>query len=268
MNKPTLRPLLRWAGSKRKLVPILSEYWSESYNRYVEPFMGSACLYFAIQPKRALLGDLNSDLVATYKVVRSHPEVLADALSQMTLGPEKYYALRSQAPHSLSKVEAAARFIYLNRFCFNGLFRTNTEGKFNVPYGGEKTGKLPTSDYLKSISKALYKCSIKHCDYTRLLSQTKEGDFVYLDPPFAVANRRVFKQYGPENFGIDDLNRLARELDRLNEKKISFVLSYAYCKEALHLFKKWPKRKVFVRRNIAGFTTSRRVAAELIVSNI
>ncbi len=262
------RPLLRWAGSKKKLLPILSTYWNQSFTRYVEPFAGSACLFFALQPKRAVIGDMNADLVATYKTVRSHSHDLAKKLSQMKLGKDEYYFLRSQNTEKLEPIEAAARFIYLNRFCFNGLFRTNSKGHFNVPYGGNRSGNLPTAEHLEAIAKLLRRCSIKTSDFEGLLEDTKKGDFVYLDPPFAVENRRVFRQYGPQNFGIEDLERLKYSLEKIEKRGVAFVLSYAYCSEALRFFKEWPQRKVFVQRNIAGFTKNRRCAAELIVTNI
>lgn len=268
MTQSNPKPFLRWAGSKRKLLPVLSDYWNDSFNRYIEPFMGSACLFFALQPKKAVLGDLNSELVETYKIVRSNPGELSKKLSAMSLGPDEYYALRNQLTKDLDPIDSAARFIFLNRFCFNGLFRTNNKGLFNVPYGGDRSGQLPSKEHLQAIAKLLRKCSLKSGDFEKVLDDTREGDFVYLDPPFAVANRRVFRQYGPQNFGLEDMERLACSMMAMERRGVSFVLSYAYCSEALRIFKQWPHRKVFVQRNIAGFTTNRRRAAELIVTNI
>lgn len=167
-----------------------------------------------------------------------------------------------------SPIKAAARFIFLNRFCFNGLYRTNNQGVFNVPYGGNRTGSLPSKDHLRSIADMLRNCELESRDFEATVEQAGEGDFVYLDPPFAVGNRRIFRQYGPSNFGYEDLQRLSKSLKRADSRGASFVLSYAYCKEALTEFSFWPKRKVMVRRNIAGFAESRKTAAELIISNI
>jgi DNA adenine methylase len=268
MKTESQKPLLRWAGSKKKLLPVLSSYWSSDFKRYVEPFVGSACLFFSIAPKKAVLGDLNSDLIKTYNVVKSNPIELHNKLTTLIVNKYQYYQLRTLSPDSLSLVDAAARFIYLNRFCFNGLFRTNSKGEFNVPYGGERSGQLPTLEHLNSLSSSLKKASLKSGDFQKTLSFVKPGDFVYLDPPFAVENRRVFKQYGPQNFGLNDLERLSCSLSTIESSGAKFVLSYAYCKEALNLFSGWHTRKVFVRRNIAGFSASRRFAAEIIVSNI
>lgn len=268
MNEGLTKPLLRWAGSKKKLVPILTSYWNEDFQRYVEPFVGSACLFFAIAPKKSILGDLNSDLISTYKTLRSYPAELYSVLQLFEINKEQYYKLRSQSPTSMNPLEAAARFIYLNRFCFNGLFRTNLKGEFNVPYGAGKSGKLPTLEQLTQLSKSLKNTSLRSGDFSKTLAGVKSGDFVYLDPPYAIENRRVFNQYGPQNFGLNDLDRLAEELKVIDASGAKFVLSYAYCKEALSSFNGWSKRKVFVRRNIAGFSASRKSAAEVIVTNI
>jgi len=268
MSRPSIKPFLRWAGSKKKLIPVLKNYWNDNFTRYVEPFVGSGCLFFEIQPKRAVLGDLNAELIETYKVIRREPEELAALLSKLPLGRDSYNSIRNDSTDALDHLGLAARFIYLNRYCFNGLFRTNNNGGFNVPYGGDRSGKLPSLEHLKAISKSLKKCSMIATDFEKILDRTRKGDFVYMDPPFAVGNRRVFKQYGPQNFGLEDLQRLSTALVSMDNKGVSFVVSYAYCREALELFKPWHNKKVFVQRNIAGFTKSRRRAAELIVSNI
>ena len=167
----------------------------------------------------------------------------------------------------LNPIDSAARFIFLNRFCFNGLYRTNLNGEFNVPYAPSKTGNLPTADELKAASGALRRASIRSGDFSTVLADVKANDFVYLDPPFAVENRRVFKQYGPQHFGVADLQRLATALTQIDRKGAAFVLSYAYCREALDMFGTWPRRKALVHRNIAGFARCRRTATELLFSN-
>jgi len=263
-----VKPFLRWAGSKRQLVPTLLSFWDDSFTRYVEPFMGSACLFFAIQPKLALLSDINGELVEAFKIVRSHPKELALRLTHLPKGEHAYYELRNKRPEGLSPFDAAARFLFLNRYSFNGLFRTNRSGHFNVPYAPSKTGQLPTESDLVAASGLLRRASLRASDFDAVLAQVQKGDFVYLDPPFAVANRRMFKQYGPDTFGLADLARLGAALVRLDHQGVAFVVSYAYCREALIAFSNWPTRKVFVRRNIAGFTQCRRTAAELLISNL
>lgn len=262
------QPFLRWAGSKRKLLPTLRQFWDPTFERYVEPFMGSACLYFALQPKRALLGDLNEELVATFEVVRDQPEALATRLNKFARGETQYYRIRAVNPRRLCRLEGAARFIFLNRFCFNGLYRTNLKGGFNVPYGGIRTGKLPTSSQLLTVSALLRNVELKVGDFTETLAATQRGDFVYLDPPFAVQHRRVFRQFGPRYFEVSDLERLAACLEILDKRGVVFVLSYANCAAAETVFAPWTRRKIRVQRNIAGFARCRRMATELLVSNL
>jgi DNA adenine methylase len=261
------KPFLRWAGSKRKQLPTLSRFWTTDFTRYVEPFMGSACLCFELQPKNAVLGDVNFDLVRTFLAVRDHPQAVANRLAKLPLGKHSYYSIRSQRLSEMDDADAAARFIFLNRFCFNGLYRTNLAGQFNVPFAPARTGQLTTAADLHAAAKILKACTIRHADFETVLARTREGDFVYLDPPYAVGNRRVFRQYGPSSFGLNDLQRLADALVSMDARNVRFVLSYADCAEAKQFFQRWPSRRMLVQRNIAGFVTCRRTASELLFSN-
>jgi len=268
VTEKVLSHLLRWAGSKRTLLPKLVPYWPTNAKRYIEPFAGSAALFFAIRPKTAVLNDINRELIETYQTVRCRSQQVAAAISLLPPGKRSYLRLRKTDPANLSAVSRAARFIFLNRYCFNGLYRTNHSGQFNVPYAPTKTGALPDAKRLSRVASSLRRATLYSCDFESLLqSEAREGDFVYLDPPFAVANRRVFRQYGPNVFGAEDLERLAAILDVLDRRKVRFVVSYAYCREALNALSGWEHRKVLTHRNIAGFAEHRRRAAELIVSN-
>ena len=249
------------------MLPYLAPFWNDGYERYVEPFMGSASLFFAVAPRKALLGDMNNGLVETFITVRDHPEALHEALIQIPLGKESYYKLRGMAIEGMSQFERAARFIFLNRFCFNGLYRTNKRGEFNVPFSPSRTGHLPTKADLLVVSQALGCADIRCADFEEVLDDVGEGEFVYLDPPYAVSNRRIFHEYGPRCFGTSDLKRLSSALDRLDKRGATFVVSYAFCEEARDAFKKWNMQKVFINRNIAGFAKNRRRAAEVVVSN-
>ncbi|NOS68449.1 MAG: Dam family site-specific DNA-(adenine-N6)-methyltransferase [Verrucomicrobia bacterium] len=262
----TLKPFLRWAGSKRKLLSKIQPYWKPSFARYVEPFMGSACLFFAINPKRALLNDINADLVGTFLSIRDDPQSVFDQLRKIPLGKRSYYRVRKQTELQ-NEAERSARFLFLNRFCFNGIYRTNGKGEFNVPFAREGTGNLPTMLDLMEWSRILKKTCIRSEDFEETLDRTRKGDFVYLDPPYALDNRRIFRQYGPQTFGLNDLDRLSKALRRINRRGVRFVLSYAYCTEALDYFGEWRMRKVFTQRNVAGFSRHRRKAAEILVSN-
>lgn len=262
-----LNPFLRWAGSKRQHVPMLKAFWNDSYRRYVEPFAGSAALFFAIRPRRALLGDLNEDLVQTFKAVAADPRAVSEALHRLEPGRSNYYLVRSLPPSSLGPAERAARFIYLNRFCFNGLFRTNPRGEFNVPYGAPKTTNVPTAEHLFACGVLLRRASISHADFRETLARVRSGDFVYLDPPYAVSNRRVFVQYGSSVFSAKDLRELGVLLAGMARRGATFLLSYADCREAREALGRWPSKRVPVRRNVAGFSGARRTQYELFFSN-
>lgn len=262
------QPFLRWAGSKRKLLPHLVPYWDGTHERYIEPFAGSACLFFSLRPACAILGDLNGELVDTYLTLQFDPTAVWECMDALPRGEDAYYGIRESIPAELSAVERAARFIYLNRFCFNGLYRTNLAGQFNVPYGASKAGDLPTLNELAAVVDALSHAELRRCDFEQLIcGEVRTGDFVYLDPPYAVENVRIFRQYGPQTFGLEDLDRLHRVLCHIDAVGASFVLSYADCEEAKRLFGDWQVRRVNTHRNISGFAKHRRKASEVLVSN-
>lgn len=268
MSNSSLRPLLRWAGSKKKLVPKLSSYWNPAASKYIEPFFGSGALYFSLCPARAVLGDLNSELVDMYRTLRDRPDDVYDVLCEIEPCKEHYLTLRALIPKDLIDVQRCARFLYLNRYCFNGLFRTNRAGHFNVPYSGRRTGQMPSRVEFLAVAQQLHAAELLCGDFDDVVRASAEpGDFVYLDPPYAVSNVRIFKQYGPDVFGLDDLIRLRRLLEDLDGRGVSFVLSYASCEEADHLFKEWSAESMVVKRNIAGFAKHRRAVPEVIYSN-
>jgi len=157
--------------------------------------------------------------------------------------------------------------MYLNRYCFNGLYRTNKNGRFNVPYASSKTGQLPTLATLFKASKILTCADITSRDFEETLQEVQPGDFVYMDPPYAVQNCRIFHQYGPDCFGINDLARLSLSLKQIDQCDATFLVSYAMCPEALKVFDGWYVHRVFTQRSVAGFSRHRREAIEILVSN-
>lgn len=230
--------------------------------------MGSACVFFSISPPKALLSDLNEELIGTFDAVRKHPAGIYASLTSMPRGAENYYRIRKLDPHKLDTTDRAARFLYLNRFSFNGLYRTNQKGEFNVPFASSKTGDFPSWDEFSLAAQGLQNVDLRCGDFASIvLLEVRKRDFVYLDPPYAVKNKRIFRQYGPETFGLDDLERLREVLDKINSSGALFLLSYANCDEAKYLAHGWNSTEVEVQRNIAGFARHRRRASELLVSN-
>ena len=247
---------------------LLEAHWNDSYGSYIEPFAGSQP-FFHLAPRAAILSDVNTDLVNALETVRDLPRQTFQSLRVRPVRADYYYKLREKNSARLSKVQQAARFIYLNRFCFNGIYRTNKQGHFNVPFSGTKTGNKPSLACLAECSSILTRALIIKGDFETVVREySRSGDFVYLDPPYVTRARRIFNEYSSDSFSVEDLGRLAKLLTDIDRRGVHFVLSYAFCPEALHLFKNWPSRKHYVQRNIAGFAGKRRVAAELVISNV
>ena len=261
-------PFLRWAGGKRQLVPKLKLLWSDEYSRYIEPFAGSAALFFAIKPRHALLGDFNGELVEALRSVRDSPGTVFRSLKQFRKGEKNYYRIRKLDPRKLSRSMRVARFIYLNRYCFNGIYRTNKSGMFNVPYGAKRAGRMPSLKHFESCAKVLRKASIIRADFTKTLERVRAGDFVYLDPPYAVDDRRVFVEYSAKAFTTAQIDTLEKWLEKIDRRGAHFVLSYIYCKESRDRFLQWKRHRMLTKRKISGFLPSRGPKFELRVTNI
>lgn len=263
-----MEAFLRWAGSKKQLLPKLKPYWRQGRRTtYIEPFAGSSVLFFCLQPTTAVLGDLNEELIGTLRSVQAFPIRVIECLQRYPRGKRAYYDLRSTDPQSLTEVERAARFIYLNHYCFNGLYRTNRNGEFNVPLGRHKGPHSLDVDLIWQAAEQLQRAMLVNGDFEDTLRYAGAGDFVYLDPPYALDARRTFTEYHPLSFSTADLARLAIALEELDDKGATFVLSYANCAEAREIGANWYVRRVWARRNIAGFSGDRKGVTELLISN-
>lgn len=259
-------PILRWAGSKKKLVPLLSAATPRGFTRYVEPFVGSAVLFLKLGAKSALLGDMNVDLIDTYRTVRDHPRAVWNRVSSMGQEPAYYYALRSENPASLSVLDRAARFIYLNRFCFNGVYRTNRAGMFNVARG---KGHLfvPGLNVFMEMAKALQRAELTCVDFESVVDRTVRGDFLYLDPPYALGGKRDRGEYGIGSFREPDESRLVDAIQKASKRGVKVLLSYTPSQNVTQRLDGWKVHDLSVARNVAGFAGSRRQAKEILVSN-
>jgi DNA adenine methylase len=257
--------VLRWAGSKRKLVQVLTAQAPARFERYIEPFCGSACLFFSLRPTRAILGDQNSALIETYRILRRHPRLLTRAIRAFG-GPEKYYAVRSMSPQALTPIVAAARFVYLSRFCFNGVYRTNRDGAFNVPRG-INTGNVPTDTEFYRTSIALRSAELRDCDFASCLKDVRAGDFVYLDPPYGSSTRDCYGEYGYDCFSEHDLGRLIRCLQDIDSVGAWFLLSFRASDDLARRVANFNTVEVDIRRHVAGFAHARGIAREVLVRN-
>lgn len=259
-------PLLRWAGSKRSLLSVLLRRVPSQIGRYYEPFVGSASLFFAIAPSDATLGDLNADLIQAYAQVKSTPEDVGALVNKWPTTKDAYLEIRSNPPESLSPVERAARFIYLNRLCFNGIYRTNRQGQFNVPFGS-RSGSMPTLTAFTKCSALLQRADLVTGDFESTIANAVAGDFVYLDPPYSQAVSDNYGVYGYGSFHSTDLPRLLDHMSRLHSAGANVLVSYRETAELTTLAPPWRVEKVAVRSQVGGKTSSRSTRSELLISN-
>lgn len=263
---PWASPLFRWAGSKRKLIPHLFPLIPTNFNRYIEPFAGSACLFFAIRPSHAVLGDINAELLKTYSTICRHPRVVARTIHSYPKTKRQYYALRRLAPDSLPCIERAARFTYLNRYSFNGVYRVNRAGQFNVPRG-VNTGKLPSEQDFYRCSVAMRSTLFRTGDFMHCIEDVSRNDFVYLDPPYTITTRKTYGEYAYGSFTFHDEARLLKALRQIDNAGARFLLSYTPTPFLSRLPKRWTVKQLRVRRHIAGFAKARNTVDEVIVAN-
>jgi DNA adenine methylase len=259
-------PILRWAGSKKKLLPVLTAAAPSHFSRYAEPFVGSAVLFLKLDAPKALLGDLNEDLIDAYTTIREHPRAVWNRVIGMSHDPDFYYELRGLEARSLNALDRAARFVYLNRFCFNGVYRTNKQGQFNVPRGSGRLS-IPDLATFMGFAKTLKNADLVCGDFETLVRKTKKGDFLYLDPPYALGEKRDRGEYGAGSFREGDEVRLIESISAASKRGVKVLLSYSPSSFVTRQLKGWNVHNISVTRSVAGFSGSRRTAEEILVSN-
>lgn len=261
------KPFLRWAGGKQWLTTRLLKLIPTNRNfTYYEPFLGGGSLFFAIQPINSVLGDVNKDIIETYKVVRDSPHELIKILKGWKNNKKTYYELRGIEYEK--PIWKAARFIYLNRTCWNGLYRVNRSGKFNVPFGKNKRKALDEL-VLITASNTLQRAKLKHGDFQKNLATAKAGDFVYLDPPYTVLHaKNGFREYNENLFSWEDQVRLANTAQDLVNRGCFVVISNADNKDVINLYPNFFYQSV-TRHSILAADPRRRGKTEeaLIVSS-
>lgn len=264
----TSQPFLKWAGGKTQLLPELKKRMPKEYNTYYEPFIGGGALYFSISPNRAVIADINDDLINAYKIVKDRPKELISALLRYVNDKEFYYKIRGQDYEVLSPVERAARLIYLNRTCFNGLYRVNKSGQFNVPFANYKNPNIVQQDRITAASQVLQGTKIHHAGFEKVLVAAKEGDFIYLDPPYYPKDvYSDFKRYNKEQFHKNDHERLAKLYNELTERGCYVMLSNSDTPFTRELYKKWRVDTVYAKRLINKDASKRGEVTEIIVTN-
>ena len=213
VEKGIVAPFLKWAGGKRWLAKQYTKFFPENYNRYIEPFLGSGALYFFLQPNEAILADTNARLIETYTQIRDKPQYIKKLLKHhQKKHSDTYYYEERERDYPRSAAQRAAQLIYLNRTCWNGLYRVNKNGKFNVPRGTKSSVVLDTDNF-EAISDLLKSAKLYAQDFSETLSCAGEGDFVYIDPPYTVRhNFNGFAKYNERMFSWEDQIRLRDEV--------------------------------------------------------
>ena len=227
MLNNSAKPILKWAGGKTQMLGDLLPKVPKSYGRYIEPFFGGGAMFFALQPENAIIADSNPELINMYRQVAESVDEVISCLKKYENTSEMFYAVREQDWMRLPKAEAAARTIFLNRTCFNGLYRVNKQGKFNVPYGKYANPRICDEEGLRAASEALKKAEILCGDYLLVLDHyAQAGDFVFLDPPYLpISEYADFKRYTKEQFYVEDHVELAKMIMRLQERGCHVVLT-------------------------------------------
>ncbi len=262
-------PVLKWAGGKSQLLDRILVQLPERIDTYYEPFVGGAAVFFALARegrfRRAVLCDRNPDLVAVYRALQRDVEGVIDVLAHYRYSKDDYYRIRGEKPRSL--VKRAARIIYLNKTGYNGLYRVNSSGQFNVPFGRYVNPKICDERRLRAAAEALRGVEIAERDFEETARQAKPGDAVYFDPPYVPVSRTAnFTAYARDGFGMDEHERLARVFAEVAERGVRVVLSNSDTPATRRLFRGFSPEKVLVGRSINSRTTGRGPIAEILVS--
>jgi len=279
LSKIIPKPFVKWAGGKRQLVPVLNENLPQIFGTYYEPFLGGGALLFHMltehDEQKCSISDLNSDLVLSYATIRDRVDDLIISLRKHEKNYQKdsksyYYSIRESNPRS--EIEKTSRLIFLNRTCFNGLYRVNRKGKFNVPLGKYSNPNIVNEDNLYAVSNVLQssRISIQCRDFEAVLRDVKKDDLVYFDPPYQpVSDTANFTSYTNKDFTYDDLSRLADLCMKLDSKGCKVMLSNSNSKEVADMFsvKPWTMTKIRANRSINSNSKKRTGHFELLIKN-
>jgi DNA adenine methylase len=263
-----ISPLVKWAGGKRNLLKVYKKLFPKRFNNYHEPFLGSGAVFFFLKPQKAVLIDKNEELINFYEVVRDHPLELMELISTYKVDKDFYYRIRELEPKNLSKIERAARFLYLNKTAYNGLWRVNSKGKFNVPFGRYKKVKFFDRENLLKASKLLKNAVLLCLDFEEVVKYAQKGDFVYLDPPYyPLSETSNFRNYTSEGFSKEDHLRVYKVFKTLTEKGCFVMLSNSNSPFIRELFKDFVITEVFANRFINSKADGRKPIIELVIRN-
>lgn len=268
-------PFVKWAGGKRQLIESITPLLPKRISSYCEPFLGGGAVFFSIQPKKAVVNDLNQDLMLVYETIRDDVDALISSLQTHENTADYYYMMRDmdrdkKAYSALSRVEKASRLLYLNKTCFNGLFRVNSSGEFNTPFGHYKNPNIVNEPVLRAVSQYFSASSITFCseDFSQTLERIGKGAFVYLDPPYdPLSGTANFTGYNQGGFGRAEQIRLKEACDRLTKRGVKFMLSNSATDFIRELYQAYDVTVVKAKRAINANARKRGAVEEVLIRN-
>ena len=269
----SIKPFLKWVGGKRQLLPEIRSFVPSQVSRYVEPFMGGAAVFFDLMPEKAVLNDINTELVNCFNVVKQFPQELIQDLRKHKYNIEYYNKIRSLDREkggllSLGEVARASRFIFLNRTGFNGLYRVNSKGFFNVPIGRYDKPRIVDEQTLLACSECLQSAQITNRSFENVLAVTEPGDFVYLDPPYIpLSQTSSFTKYADAGFDATDQAKLANAVRVLDSRGVSFLASNSFTESVFELYRGFHIAEVSATRAINSRGDGRQSVKEVLITN-
>lgn len=276
MSNSKVTPFVKWAGGKRQLLPQIKERMPEKYNNYIEPFVGGGAVVFGLLPENALINDINEALINAYRQICNEPDIFLKVINKLDQemwedGKKYYYSLREHYNDKLMKaeydVELAALFVFINKHCFNGLYRVNGKGLFNVPYNNSRRSSVDES-VIMEVSEYLQGITIMNGDFQEISASAKKGDFIFLDSPYAPLNPTSFESYTKEGFDIESHRRLSKFYDELTAKGCYCMLTNHNTELINELYgNKGYKIDVVSVKRMINSDASNRVGEEVIICN-
>ena len=268
-------PVVKWVGGKRQLIEQISNCAPKAFSKYYEPFLGGGAVLFELQPKNAIVNDINSELINLYTVIRDQVVALIEDLGIHRNEEQYFYEIREldrdrEKYNSLNPVRKASRIIYLNKTCYNGLFRVNKAGEFNAPFGNYKNPNIINEITLRAVSHYLNEAHVElHCtDFEEVLRETRKGSFVYLDPPYdPVSDTSSFTGYDKGGFGKEEQQRLKSACDTLNARGAKFLLSNSATDFIKALYQNYHIEVIKARRAVNSKADKRGEIDEVLVMN-
>ena len=272
-QKTQPHPFLKWAGGKRQLLPQMEKYFPKHYNQYIEPFIGGGAVFFHLLPENSIVSDNNPDLINCYKVIKNDVEGLIKSLKKHRYEKNYYYEIRSldrdfKKFAELSDVEKASRSIYLNKTGYNGLYRVNSKGLFNVPFGRHKNPKICDETNLRNVSQVLKKVEIFLGSFEICLDFAEKDDFIYFDPPyFPLSDTALFTSYTKNSFDKSSQIKLFEVFMELNKRGCNLMLNNSYSEFILDLYKDFKIVILKAKRNINSNSQKRGLINEVLILN-